>query len=118
MKYILLITLWCGVLFSCGNSKETKLTKPTVFLNKEELTAVLVDIQLLESHYHNKYQRPNVYANALDSATQLVFKKYNVTKEIFKENLTYCALNQDSLFSMYEGALDVVNDKINSNFED
>ncbi len=116
MKYIVLITLILGALISCRD--EVKPTIPAIFLNKKEMTTVLVDVQLLESHYHNKYQRPNVYANALDSATQAVFKKHNITKEIFKENLTYYALNQDSLFTMYEGALDVVNDKINSNFED
>jgi len=116
MKNILLIVLIIGGFFSCQTEVEP--AKPAVFLTKNELTTILVDVQLLESHYHNKYQRPNVYANALDSATQVVFKKHGITKKIFKANLTFYALNQDSLFSMYEGALDVVNDKINSNFED
>jgi len=116
MKNSLVIVLIIGGVFSCETKVEP--TKPAVFLTKNELTTILVDVQLLESHYHNKYQRPNVYANALDSATQVVFKKHSVTKEIFKANLTFYALNQDSLFSMYEGALDIVNDKINSNFED
>jgi|GEM_PF-2182155 len=116
MKNALLTVLILWGVFSCETEVEP--TKPAVFLTKNELTTILVDVQLLESHYHNRYQRPNVYANALDSATQIVFKKHSVTKEIFKANLTFYALNQDSLFSMYEGALDIVNDKINSNFED
>ncbi len=116
MKRFLTTVFVLGMLFSCENNIEPE--KPSVFLTKDELTTILVDIQLLESHYHNKYQRPNVYANALDSATQTIFKKYDVSKEVFKDNLTFYALNQDSLFSMYEGALDVVNDKINSNFDD
>ena len=116
MKIFLSIVLFFLVLCSCETVVEP--VKPAVFLTKTELSTILVDVQLLESHYHNKYQRPNVYANALDSATQTVFKKHNVTKQVFKENLTYYALNQDSLFSIYENVLDVVNDKINSNFED
>ena len=114
----LIVILFFGILLSCGSKDEVVPVKPVVFLNKDKMIAVLVEVQQLESHYHNKFQRPNVYANALDSATITIFKKHKITKEIFKENLIFYALNQDSLFSMYEGALDIVNDEINSNFED
>jgi len=116
MKYRLAVFLFFGLFVSCDTGNEP--IKPTVFLERTKMVTVLVDVQLLESHYHNKYQRPNVYANALDSATQVIFEKYDISKEIFRENLTFYALNQDSLFSMYETVLNVVNDKINSNFED
>lgn len=116
MKNVIWLALLLIGLYSCEDKVEV--TRPAVFLSKSELTKVLVDVQLLESHYHNKYQRPNVYANALDSATQAVFNKHNVTKEIFKENLTFYALNQDTLFKIYENVLDDVNDRINSNFDD
>lgn len=118
MKARLIVVLFFGIFLSCDMTGGEESVKPTVFLTKAEMITVLVDVQQLESHYHNKFQRPNVYANALDSATQIVFKKHDITKEVFKENLTYYALNQDTLFSMYEGVLDVVNNRINSNFED
>jgi hypothetical protein len=114
----LVVILVFGIFLSCDTVGKVEHLEPVVFLSKTEMITILVDVQQLESHYHNKFQRPNVYANALDSATQIVFEKYDITKEVFKENLTYYALNQDTLFSMYEGVLDVVNDQINSNFED
>jgi ABC-type phosphate transport system ATPase subunit len=115
MKFLSVITLVFVVLISCGGEVEP--IKPSVLLNKQDMVSVLVDVQLLESHYHNKFQRPNVYANALDSATQLVFTQHGISKQIFKDNLSYYSLNQDSLFKMYESALDTVNNRINSNIE-
>jgi hypothetical protein len=120
MKFYLTVSLFFGLFLSCSSNvvERVEIVTPTMFLSKNEMITILVDVQQLESHYHNKFQRPNVYANALDSATQNIFKKHNVTKKTFKENLTFYAQNQDTLFSMYEGVLDVVNDRINSNFED
>ena len=118
MRVRLVLALFFGMFLSCDTLVKVESVKPAVFLSKNEMITILVDVQQLESHYHNKFQRPNVYANALDSATQIVFKKYDITKDVFKENLTYYALNQDTLFSVYEGVLDAVNNQINSNFED
>ena len=72
---------------SCSlNSSEVK---PDVFLDKEELIDVIVDLQILESHYHTTYQRSNVYANALDSASFFIFEDHHISKDIFKSNLDY-----------------------------
>ena len=113
MKFALNIIVMLFVITSC-NSNDV-VSKPNTYLNKKDMISVIVDVQILESHYHNKFQRPNVYANALDSATLTVFKNHNITKQIFKDNLTFYAINQDSLYKMYEAALDTINNKINSN---
>jgi hypothetical protein len=97
--------------FSCSNKQEKHL--PEVLLNRAELIDLIVDVQLLESHYHSLYQRPEVYANALDSATFYVFKKHHTTKKIFKDNLLYWTNEPDTLFHIYEVALDTVNNRIN-----
>lgn len=88
---------------------------PGHLLPKSEMINVLVDIQLVEAHYHNLFQRPDVYANALDSATYFVFEKHHITKEIYKENLQYYNENPDTLFSIYESALDTINNRLNTN---
>ena len=113
MKHVLNIFVILFVMNSCNT--DDVVSKPNTFLNKEDMISVIVDVQILESHYHNKFQRPNVYANALDSATLSIFKDHKITKQIFKENLTFYAINQDSLYNMYESALDTINNKINSN---
>ena len=112
MKVVFFIALLFICFVSCKED-QTEL-KPSVFLEKEEMVDVLVDVQMLEAHYHNKYQRPNVYANALDSATYIVLKRHNITKKIFKDNLIFYAQIPDTLFVLYEIALDTINNRINS----
>jgi hypothetical protein len=111
MKYFSII-LFLSILISC--QEEVVLDVPLNLMNQEEMIDVMVDIQVLESHYHNIHQRPNVYANALDSASYFIFKSHGITKSIFEENLNYYVLQPDTLFSIYESALDTVNNRINS----
>lgn len=115
MKYVSIIILALIVL-SCGSDSSIK--KPNVFIEKIDMIDLVVDVQILESHYHNLYQRENVYANALDSATFFIFEDHGVTKENFKENLDYYSLQPDTLFSIYEAALDTINNRINSNIKE
>lgn len=98
--------------FSCSNQQE-KIKSPDNLLSKQELIDLIIDVQLLESHYHSMYQRPEIYANALDSATYYVFKKHHTTKQIYKDNLLYWTNQPDSLYLIYEAALDTVNNRIN-----
>jgi hypothetical protein len=98
--------------FSCSNKQEGD-NKPNVMLSKLELIDLIIDVQLLESQYHSLYQRPEVYANALDSSTYYIFKNHNTTKQIYKDNLLYWTNQPDSLYSIYEAALDSVNNRIN-----
>lgn len=111
MKYLSVI-FFMVILMSCVSEEVVK--KPEVFLSQEELIDVIVDVQILESYYHNIYQRPNVYANALDSATYFIFEDHKITKSIFHENLDYYVTQPDTLFSIYESALDTINNRINS----
>ena len=108
MKYVSIIILALIVL-SCGSDSS---------IEKIDMIDLVVDVQILESHYHNLYQRENVYANALDSATFFIFEDHGVTKENFKENLDYYSLQPDTLFSIYEAALDTINNRINSNIKE
>lgn len=114
MKYLSII-LFGFIFISCNSGSEYD--KPEVYIEKIEMIDLIVDVQILESHYHNLFQRENVYANALDSATFFIFEKHDVTKDIFEENLNYYSLQPDTLFSIYESALDTINNRINSNIQ-
>ncbi len=96
---------------SCSSNTEQQ--KPDPFIEQDKMIVLISEVQILESHYHNLFQRENVYANALGSATFFIFEKHDVTKEIFEENLNYYALQPDTLFSIYESALDTINNRIN-----
>ena len=113
MKYLISFLLMV-IVISCNQNK--KLEQPKPLLTKPQLIDVIVDIQILESYYANKYQRPEVFANALDSASFFIFKNHNISKPIFQYNLQYYVnLEGDSLFSVYEAALDTINNRINLN---
>lgn len=99
-------------ILACESKEPIK--QPSVLLNKVQLIDVIVDVQILESHYNNMFQRKVVYANALDSATYFVFESHNINKSIFEENLRYYSNQPDSLFGVYESALDTINNRINS----
>ncbi|HIP37571.1 MAG TPA: DUF4296 domain-containing protein [Crocinitomix sp.] len=111
MKYTFVVIFFL-LSFSCSNSQKSTETPP-VLLEREELIDLIVDIQLLESHYHTLYKRPEIYANALDSASFYIFKKHNTTKEIYKSNILYWTKQPDTLYHIYEAALDTVNNRIN-----
>ncbi|MGV6860592.1 MAG: DUF4296 domain-containing protein [Putridiphycobacter sp.] len=112
MKFIKFIGFL--IFISCSNQEVNQVEAPENLLKQSELIDLIVDVQLLESHYHNMYQRPELYANALDSATQTIFKKHQTTKEEYKANLLYWTEKPDTLYAIYEAALDTVNNRINS----
>ncbi|MDA7804017.1 DUF4296 domain-containing protein [Crocinitomix sp.] len=85
---------------------------PSDILTKEELIPVLVDVQILESHFQRTFSRIDLYRDALDSSTQSIFKDHSTTKAQFDKSLGYYSLNPDTLFSIYEAALDTINFRI------
>ncbi len=98
-------------LLSCEQEDQT----PVDLIPKDDMIPLIVDLQLLEEHYHRLYSRPDVYYIALDSASGLIFEEYDVTKDQFEESLMHYSTNTDTIYSIYEAALDTVNFRINSN---
>jgi len=113
MKNVFFISILFAFFVSCGEPKKEYIDKPEVFLEKKEFIDVIVDLQILESHYHNEYQVPEIYANALDSASYYVFKKHKIDKNIFQENFNYYSFEKDSIFNIYEIVLDTINNRLN-----
>lgn len=112
MKFFTLLFLLFSIV-SCHEEKT--IIEPSNLINQKKMIDVIVDVQILESHYSNKHQRPEVFANGLDSATFFLFENHNISKPIFKENLQYYLnLNDKTLFNIYEAALDTINNRINS----
>jgi hypothetical protein len=97
---------------SCGNkAQKEKLDFP--LLKKQELIPIIVDLQILEGHYQRKFSRIDLYRDALDSASQSIFKEYKVSQETFEKNLDYYGNYPDSLYDIYETALDTINMRLN-----
>ncbi len=109
MKSLLGIGLIIFSTVSCSSHLNNDYPEKTI--GKKEFIDIIVDVQILESHYNNLFQRPNVYANALDSATYFVFEDHEITKVEFENNLKAYASSPDSLYQIYESVLDTINNR-------
>ena len=98
-------------LFSCGGEEVYVL--PQGILEKEEIIPIIVDLQVLESHFQRNFARTDLYRDALDSSSVSVFENHGTSKQTYTESLIYYAEMPDTLFSIYEAALDTVNFRLN-----
>lgn len=104
-------------LLACNSSQKEDYPAPKDLIAKEQLIPVIIDLQVLESHYHRLYNRPDAYKNAVDSASFFVFEKYGTTKEQFKQSYTYYAYDVNEMFLIYEATLDSINLKVSQTGE-
>lgn len=82
---------------------------PGNLISTEKMIPIIVDLQILESHFQRLYQRPDLYKNALDSSSAVVFNEYGVTKESFDSSYTFYSKNTHVIYGIYEAALDSIN---------
>ncbi|MCB9223797.1 MAG: DUF4296 domain-containing protein [Crocinitomicaceae bacterium] len=110
MRIRLYISSALLVLASCSaDQEELDRAVPEELLPEPTLMNVIIDLQILESQYQFRYQRPEVYKKALDSASYFVYEKHGTTREQFIESYDYYATDIDLMFLIYEAALDSVN---------
>lgn len=109
MKKLLLIPAF--TLFACSG-EEAQLPPPGL-IPAEKIIPLIVDLQVLESHYEGAYQHPQLFKDALDSSSQLLFTEYGVTKQQFDQSYSYYARDITAIYSIYEAALDSVNFRLN-----
>lgn len=109
------IVIFLISLASCSENVETTSVEPPEgLIPEEQIMGIIIDLQILESSYQFRYQRPDVYKNALDSASYYVYDKHGVTKDQYLRSYDYYALNIDKMFLLYEATLDSVNILINT----
>ena len=89
-------------------------TQPENLISKEVIVPLIVDLKVLEQHFHHLYLRPDVYAGALDSSSFYIFQSYGVTREAFSSSLNYYSQDADSLFLIFESALDTINLRVSA----
>ncbi|MFT5822309.1 MAG: hypothetical protein ACI8ZM_003565 [Crocinitomix sp.] len=101
------------LLLSCGGDSAEQL--PSTILEREALIPVIVDLQILESHYQRQFARVDLYRDALDSSSQTIFTAHGISKDQFSNSLNYYATQPDTLFIIYEAALDSIKFRMNAN---
>ena len=109
MKRILFFSV--VILSAC--SGDEKMPAPEKLIPSEIMIPLIVDLQILESHYQRTYTRPDLYKDALDSSSNLIFQNYDVTKADFDASFSYYSSDLDTIYSIYEAALDSINFRVN-----
>lgn len=109
MKRIIFFSL---VIFSACAADE-KTAVPKNLIPTEKIIPIIVDLQVLESHYQRTYARADLYKDALDSASSFVFQDYAVSKVDFEESFAYYSSNLNVIYTIYEAALDSINFRMN-----
>lgn len=110
-----ILILFSVVLIGCGADDTGEPVSPKDIISTEKMIPLIVDLQILESHYQRLYLRPNLYKSALDSASSFVFEKHAVTKNQFNSSFNYYAADVNVIYSIYEAALDTINFRVNQN---
>ncbi len=100
------------LLLSCGGDTTEEL--PLDVLEREALIPVIVDLQILESHFQRQFARVDLYRDALDSSSLSIFEDHGITKDKFSNSINYYAAQPDTLFIIYEAALDSIKFRMNA----
>ena len=111
MKYISVILLL--LVMSCA--PDTEIAVPTDLIPSDQLISITIDLETVEAYFEQVHKKPLLYRDALDSSTSLVLKEHGVTREQLESSLDYYIACKDSIYLLYEAALDSVNNTVNSN---
>ena len=96
------------IILSCERGGQIA-DRPDDLISSTEIIPLIIDLQVLESHYQRTYQRPNLYKTALESASLIVFEKHHTSKEQFERSYKYYAMDVTTMYMIYEAALDSIN---------
>jgi len=105
MNRYVLYCIIIGLLTSCYHEAAEKVVTPKRLLSEDSLVTVLTEVQLAEgaltfnriSHKKIKYDKDKYYA--------YIYRKYNLTPELLKENVDYYNSDPDRMVMIYDKVL-------------
>jgi hypothetical protein len=106
MKKLLLIPLIFS--FSCSG-EDSGMNAPANLIPSDKMIPLIVDLQILESHFQRTFNRPDLYKDALDSSSLLIFEKHKVSRSQFDSSYSFYASDAHVIYKIYEAALDSLN---------
>ena len=84
-------------------------------LPRPMLINILIDLEIMEAYYEQTHKRPQIYKTTLDSSSRAVLENYGVTEEQLRYTLDHYSQSPDSLYALYEEALDSINSMVIQN---
>jgi glutathionyl-hydroquinone reductase len=101
----------CLGFIACSEEVEER-PVPVGLISETDIIPIIIDVQLLESHYQRLYSRPDAYKGALDSASNIAFENNGVTRAQFADSYDYYSQDAEGMFYLYEATLDTINQRI------
>jgi ABC-type Zn uptake system ZnuABC Zn-binding protein ZnuA len=102
-KFLLFIVLIS--IFSCNNDKKAEeqsaLVRPKNIITKQQMIDILVDCNLAEAATTYKQKQGKDIKYYSSHYYNLIFKKYNISKEDFEKNLAFYSQNIEDIDEIY-----------------
>lgn len=86
---------------------------PEGILPLEQMSSLVEEITILETHYQSKFGVPSQYKKALDQSVSDVLQKAKCSREKFKKSLEYYAAHPELQKALNETLLTNLSRKLN-----
>jgi hypothetical protein len=95
-------------LYACSQNK-----LPAGILPLDEMSSLVEEITLIETHYQSKFGVPSQYKKALDTSVNKTLRKANCTRAKFEKSLSYYAAHPAHQKALNEALLTSMSRKVN-----
>jgi len=106
MKRIFFSLIFIGILSSCYHEVSREVKVLDRLLPNDSIVIVLTEIQLVEGALTNKRFSHAVTTDEKERYFAYIYRKFNLTPELLKENLDYYNSNPDQMIAIYDKVLE------------
>lgn len=108
MKILIRIMVLLLLFSACRDRIPTKKSIPGGIISKETMAKVLADIHIAESMAANEGKNDSAKMN-INALYQVIFKKYNITREEYEKSMEFYMKYPDILAEIYENVTEILN---------
>ena len=106
MKRIFFSLIFIGLLSSCYHEVNSEVKVPDRLLSNDSIVIVLTEIQLIEGALTHKRFLHDLTKDKKEQYYAYIYRKFNLTPELLKENLDYYNSNPDQMIAIYDKVLE------------
>lgn len=94
---------------ACSNNPMQGTVKPTDLITKDQMVAVLIDLNLIEADLQMKYSHVSFYSDAMKKSGHHILKKHGFKPSQFEISFDYYASRQEEMMAINNQILDSMN---------
>ena len=106
MKRIFFSLIFIGMLSSCYHEVSNEVKVPGRLLSNDSIVIVLTEIQLAEGALTHKRFSHTATTDEKERYYAYIYRKFNLTPELLKENLDYYNSNPEQMIAIYDKVLE------------